>query len=69
MAEYLIKGETLTAVANHTRKLANITDELTLEEIVYWLGRVVPLVQGHASSELTLIPNNYESSAIGVLSE
>lgn len=67
MAEYYkISGETLTAIADRTRGLANTTDKLTPEDIIYWLGRVTVLPRGHAESAFLL---NFESSAVGELTE
>lgn len=70
MAEYYrISSDTMTAIADRTRALSNTSDKLTPEDIVYWLGRVIPLPQGRASSESSLSLLNYESSAVGALSE
>lgn len=51
---YKISGETLTAIANHTRSMAGINRKLTPAEIVYWLGRVIYIPQGNASSVVTM---------------
>lgn len=67
MAEYYkISGETLTAIADRTRQMAGTSKKLTPAEIIYWLGRVTVLQQGHAESAFLL---NFESSAVGALSE
>ena len=55
MADYYkISGETLTAIADHTRTMAGINRKLTPAEIVYWLGRVIYIPQGNASSVMTM---------------
>lgn len=64
-----ISKATMTAIADRTRALANTSDKLTPEDIVYWLGRVVYLPQGHASSEIPMSLLNFETSAVGALSE
>ena len=54
MADYYkISGETLTAIADHTRTMAGINRKLTPAEIVYWLGRVIYIPQSNASSVMT----------------
>lgn len=55
MAEYYkISGETLTAIADHTRTMAGINRKLTPAEIEYWLGRVKFIPQGWANSAFAL---------------
>ena len=55
MAEYYkISGETLTAIADHTRTMAGLAQKLTPAEIEYWLGRVKFIPQGWANSAFAL---------------
>lgn len=67
--DYQIQRTTMDDIADSTRALANTSDKLTPEDIVYWLGRVVYLPQGFASIEAELSLLNFESSAVGALSE
>ena len=66
MAEYYrISGDTLTAIADHTRTMAGTNKRLTPAEIVYWLGRVKFIPQGWANSEFAL--DFAPSTATGIL--
>lgn len=69
MAQYYkIKEETMAAIADRTRAMANTPEKLTPAEIVYWLGRVKFIVQGHASSACN-VSGLFESGAVGSISE
>ena len=67
MAEkyYKISGETLTAIADRARVMANTKAKMTPAEIIHWLGRVAFIPQGHASSEFAL--GSFSGTAIGIL--
>lgn len=55
MAEYYkISGDTLKAIADHTRTMAGVNRKLAPAEIIYWLGRVIYIPQGVAISEFAL---------------
>lgn len=57
---YKISGDTLKAIADHVRDMANTTKPLTLDEIIYWLGRTKFIKQGHAASSFSV---SFESTA------
>jgi hypothetical protein len=63
MAEYYkISGDTLKAIADHTRTMAGVNRKLTPAEIIYWLGRVIYIPQGVAISEFSLSPITFDSA-------
>ena len=62
---YKISKETLTAIADHTRTMAGTSKKLTPAEIAYWLGRVIYVPQGVASSGFTL--PRFTAGASGLL--
>lgn len=65
---YAINADTLTAIADRTRKMAGVSKKLTTEEIVYWLGKVQYIPQGHAESEFDL-NLQFDSAASGILQD
>lgn len=65
--QYLIEGETLTQIADATRLMTGNTQKMTPSEIIYWLGKVVYLPQGRASTTVDIGQLNYSSTAVGVL--
>ena len=63
---YSIGHNWFAQLVERLRVMSNQDRDFTPEEIVYWLGRVVPLQQGVANSEFSI---DFESSAVGALSE
>lgn len=51
---YKVAESDLVAIADRTRTMAGVGRGLTIEDIIYWLGRVIYIPQGNASSEFTL---------------
>lgn len=51
---YKVPGSKLTAIADRTRAMAGTTEGMTLDEIIYWLGRVIYIPQGNFNSEFSL---------------
>lgn len=64
VTQYLIRSDTLTAIADRTREMAGTNKKLTPADIIYWLGRVKFIPQGWATSEFTL---DFDCGASGVL--
>lgn len=64
---YKVPGSKLTAIADRTRAMAGTTEGMTLDEIIYWLGRVAYIPQGRVSSELELDSITVETSITGML--
>lgn len=62
---YKIPGSKLTAIADRTRAMAGTTEGMTLDEIIYWLGRVIYIPQGRAISVLNA--SVLESNGIAIL--
>lgn len=60
MAEkyYKVAESDLVAIADRTRAMVGISESLSIDEIIYWLGRVLYLPQAHASSEFAPDFNN-----------
>lgn len=54
---YRIKEETMTAIADITRKMAGRSAKLSPEEIAYWLNRVLYIPQGNAESVQSIVSN------------
>lgn len=70
MAEkyYKVAESDLVAIADRTRTMAGTTKGMTLDDIIYWLGRVIYIPQGNASSVgMTLTIESENSNANGVL--
>ena len=74
---YRIKEETMTAIADITRKMAGRSAKLSPDEIAYWLNRVAYIPQGNAesaqsisqvSSASGIVPTVYRGTAISVQS-
>lgn len=65
-SEYKIKRETLEAIAEKLRAMIGKTSKLTTEEIIYWLGRVKFIPQGHGN---TSFESNFSfnSEATGII--
>ena len=51
---YAVKEADLVAIADRTRVMANISESLSIPEIIYWLGRVAYIPQGRVDSEFSL---------------
>ena len=66
MAEkyYKVAESDLVAIADRTRTMAGTSNGMTIDDIVYWLGRVIYIPQGRASSEFAL---DFETSGIAIL--
>lgn len=54
-------------VVAHVQDMVGRTSSFTLEEIVYWLGRVKYIPQGYAESAIAIDTSNFTSSATGIL--
>lgn len=52
MSEYLIKGDTLTAWANHARRLSNVSDLLNAAEIAEIISRTVGTIKNTGEYEI-----------------
>ena len=61
--QYAVLSESLNEIARLTGVMAGTNKAMTLAEIIYWLGRVIYIPQGNASSEFTLDSTNFETSA------
>lgn len=61
---YSIGQNWFASVVERLRVMVNSNRDFTPEEIVYWLGRVAYIPQGHASSEFTL---DFATGASGIL--
>lgn len=64
VTQYLIRSDTLTAIADRIREMAGTNKKLTPADIIYWLGRVKFIPQGWSTSEFTL---DFDCGASGVL--
>ncbi len=54
MANYRIKEESLTAIGDRVRQMAKISDKLSLEEMVYWLGRLRAIALAWVDADISL---------------
>lgn len=61
---YKVGYNWVAQVVDHVQDMVGRTTSFTLEEIVYWLGRVKYIPQGYAESTLTL---SFDNGASGVL--
>lgn len=52
--QYAVLSESLNEIARLTGVMAGTNKAMTLEDIIYWLGRVIYIPQGVASSAFTL---------------
>lgn len=52
-------------LANITRKMAGVGEKLTRQNILYWLGRVIYIPQGHAYGSYQVTVEPYASAASG----
>lgn len=64
---YSITRESMNEIAKRTQEMAGTSRLLTPEEIAYWLGRVMHIPQGWASSEFSIASLVFEFNATGVL--
>ena len=51
--KYAVPKSVLTAIADRTRAMVGTTEGMTLDEIIYWLGRVIYIPQAQPTSEAT----------------
>lgn len=63
--KYAVPKSVLTAIADRTRTMAGVTESLSLDEIIYWLGRVSYIPQARGMTEYTW--NNYSTSGTAIL--
>ena len=54
--KYAVPKSVLTAIADRTRAMAGVTESLSLDEIVYWLGRVTYIPQARGMTEYVPVP-------------
>lgn len=57
----------LTTIADRTREMAGTSQKLTLDDIIYWLGRVKFIPQGWANSEFAPDFDSIVSSKLPVV--
>ena len=67
MAEkyYKVAESDLVAIADRTRTMAGTTEGMTLDDIIYWLGRVVYIPQARRTTEYVM--DDYTTSATAIL--
>lgn len=53
-SNYSITSESLNKIAKRTQEMAGTSKLLTPDDIIYWLGRVMFIPQGRASSEFAI---------------
>ena len=68
-SNYSITSESLNNIAKRTQEMAGTSKLLTLDDIIYWLGRVMFIPQGRSISEFSLAPLVFESAASARLPE
>lgn len=62
--KYAVLSESLNEIARRTQTMAGTNKAMTLEDIIYWLGRVIYLAQGWAESEFAL---DFDTDSDGIL--
>lgn len=64
---YKVGYNWVAQVVDHLQDMVGRTTSFTLEEIVYWLGRVKYIPQGYAESTFTLDTSMFTAGASGIL--
>lgn len=69
MSEYKIQGESLTALADQVRLMTKKEYKMTISEMISALGSVTVLPIGTVGSVLDAQNLNFETNAVGTLTE
>ena len=64
---YKISEEKMIAIADRVRAMAGTTNKMTVDDVVYWLGRVLYIPQGWANTTAHLENIEAGSNASGMI--
>jgi hypothetical protein len=64
---YKISEEKMIAIADRVRAMAGTTSKMTVDDVIYWLGRVLYIPQSSATSEFTVQLDVGPCTAAGII--